>query len=231
MNLHQRGGCGPGEPPLCPREPGSAWSSHSDGGRGFSNCSLLPSLEGCVTAVVLEEGLVLEAFCIDEFSPPCYIKFSDGEASASLALRGAVCLAGQVVTAGPQRLRVQQRWRCWKEGRGFRLLLRTVSRAVRWDHRSGAALSHPRQDISAWGLWMGTSGVTWGEGLVLVQQLMSAAWFQSQVELEQNRDPLSLQLLDRRLSCGDAQQVSDLQASSPVPGWCLSHWTNMLESL
>ena len=65
---------------------------HSGGGWKVFKLLLIALLERMrETVVVLWEGLVLEAFCIDEFSPPHYTKFRDGEASAYLVLRDAVC--------------------------------------------------------------------------------------------------------------------------------------------
>lgn len=65
---------------------------HPRGGSRLFNLLLIALLDRMgETAAELWEGLVSEAFCIDEFSLPCYIKFRDGEASAHLVVRDAMC--------------------------------------------------------------------------------------------------------------------------------------------
>lgn len=84
------GNWGPGEPLLCPRGGLCWWALTLGVVGGFSVCSLLPSFTGWQQ----DSGSALERACVGslgEFSPPHYIRFRDGEASAYLVVRDAVC--------------------------------------------------------------------------------------------------------------------------------------------
>lgn len=124
---------------------------------GVSNCFLLPSWEGCGA-----RGRACAGSCVGEFSPPCYIKINDGEAAASLLLRGAAWAVSQSGT-----LEALQRSAMEALEGGVGVHTSPENGVVGClAGIAGPVLPRltPRGAVSARGLWMWTSGGSPGEG-------------------------------------------------------------------